>query len=132
MTRFPDPKMDALYNDIIRLITLLDDPVAMAQYEEEMKLRRAIRRAKHERKIAALYDALTDKCEALVAAYKQSGYEVNKFFTDRGSGNVAVMLVKRNVWNHEKSRMGHSLVMVYPDGSRSETREKSISVKREF
>jgi hypothetical protein len=41
------------------------------------------------------------------------------------------MLQKRS-WDSKKARLGLKLSMVYPDGSRSETFERSISIKSQY
>lgn len=117
---------------VYALLDILSDPVKMDQYEEFLAARRAERRARHELKIARLMARLSTKCENVVNQYEQDGFEINKFYTDRHSGNVAVMLVRRNTWNHAASKMGCKIAMVYPNGDRVETMEKSISIRRSF
>lgn len=79
-----------------------------------------------------MVDAMSDVQMALVAKAEQEGHVLVKFYQDRHSRHVAAMLVKEKVWNGAKGRIGRKLLMVYPDGSRSETMERSISIRQSF
>jgi hypothetical protein len=51
-----------------------------------------------------------------MAKLELDGYQAVKLWTNRSTGNVAVMLQKANVWNQASGRISTSLFMVYPDG----------------
>lgn len=130
-----EANLDKLIADLIGTLELMDilgDPEQFKRYEAAIKQRREARRARHEAKVAVLFSRLTDKAEALIAAYEREGAKVNKFFTDRSSGNVAVMMVGRQVWDQRKQRTVKPLIMVYPDGTRTTTNERSVTLKRHF
>lgn len=130
-----DVNIDKIIADLIgtfELMEILGDPEQFKQYESYLKQRREARRARHEAKVAVLFSRLTDKAEALIAAYEREGAKVNKFFTDHSSGNVAVMMVGRQVWDQRKQRTVKPLIMVYPDGTRTTTNERSVTLKRHF
>jgi len=85
---------------------------------------------RHARRWAAAIDAFTDVQLALITKMEQEGFAVNKLWTYQG--RTAVMMVKRQVWDASKGRMGTRLTMVYPDGSRVTTMERTITVRRTF
>lgn len=129
MTTTPD--MDKAIASMKQLIEILGDPAKLAQYEAYLQAKRAQRQAKHAAKLEAWQNAMSLQCDAMVEQYRCEGAVVNKYFRDRTTGNIAVMLTKKT-FDHAKSRMGTKLIMVYPDGSRTETMEKKISIKRSF
>jgi len=81
---------------------------------------------------AAALASMTDVQALLVEQAEAGGHKINQLFVDRRSGHVAVMMVKEQVWDEAKHRMGRKLLMVYPDGVRTTTMEKRISIKQSF
>ncbi len=106
-------------------------PEALAAYvqerQEAARRRMMSKRASWERSVRAM----TNVQSVIIDDMTHDGYQLNKSWTNRASGRVAFMLVKE-LWNSAKGRVGTKLVMVYPDGSRVETFEKTISVKQVF
>lgn len=93
------------------------------------------RRERVARSNAAYYDAMesvTVMQETVIGSLEAQGAKRQKqIWQNRASGNIAVMMVKE-AWDGQKMKMGRKLIMVYPDGTMSQTFEKSISIKKEF
>jgi hypothetical protein len=115
---------------------LFNDPDSLSDILRE-EARQQIRR-KRERTIrnnasfAQLLSQTTDKQAHILSMKESDGYKVNKVYFNRTDprGNVAIMLVKAEVWNGEKGRMGRKLAMLYSDGTIVSTFEKSINIRK--
>ena len=102
------------------------------QVEREVAARKAAR-ANRNAKFHDALDRCTDIQQLVIEKLVQGGARPpKKLMENRRTGNVAVMLTKFEVWNGAKGRVMPKLMVVYPDGSRTETFEKSISIKKEF
>ena len=99
---------------------------------QQFKAERQRKIARHAMKWQDLMNRMTKKCLDKVDELTRLGASINKLYTDRATGNVAAMVVRPNVWDSAKGRMGRSLYMVYPDGGAVQTFEKSISIRRSF
>ena len=109
--------------------------VSVAQIRADIANKQARHNArvasKNERYRVALLNVTKIQAEK-VAALKQGGAVLqNGIRQDRRTGNIAMFLHKKT-WDGAKGRVGCKLYAVYPDGSVSETFEKSISVKSSF
>ena len=113
------------------LVEILSDPAKLAAYERAYEARREQRIANHAKRVRAMVARITAIQDGFVQEYKRQGATVNKYFRDRYSDNVAVMLTKQG-WNSAKGRIGTKIIMVYPDGTRAETFERTISIKKSF
>jgi|SRR5579863_372136 len=115
------------------LATAFGVPIDQIEAYVEARREKARQRfERHQRKWGAALAALTDVQAVLVSQAEADGHSINKLYTNRASRRTAVMMVKYPVWDNRKHRMGTKLLMVYPDGSRSTTMEKSISIKQSF
>lgn len=97
--------------------------------------REAARRnfARKNARYTAALACMSDIQSVVIDSLEANGAKMaGKVYQNRRSGRVAVMMVKNQVWNGIKGRCMDKLMMVYPDGSRTETFEKSISIKKEF
>ena len=109
--------------------------VPVSEIEAHILRHRAAAKARFERhrqQWGAWIDAMKDVQHVLVEEAERTGYKVVRLYRDRASRNVAVLLQKEQVWNSAKGRMGRALMMVYPDGTRGITMERSISIKQKF
>jgi Tfp pilus assembly protein PilV len=104
---------------------------AMAQAEMQ---RRRDRIARNNARFDRLLSQMTDKQANAVSMLESNGYKVNQVFYKKNNpyGNVAVMMVKEQVWNGEKGRLGRKLLVAYADGTNASTFEKSISMRPVF
>ncbi len=75
---------------------------------------------------------LTPKQTDIIAKREADGWKMGKIWPNRISLRAAVMLSKKPVWDSSKNRMGAKLAIVYPDGTVSETFERSISLRSNF
>jgi len=124
----------AIFNDIMGMIARLENSTPEEierQYQRRLQERK-MKIARHEARWQALLNRMTEKCLEKVDGVKRQGGSINKLYTHKYSGNVAAMMVRPNVWDGVKGKMGRKLIMVYPDGSQVETFEKTISIKRDF
>lgn len=114
------------------LIEIMMDPVRFAEYRESLRRKgeafAAAKRAKWERWLLNLTEIQRKQLVALMGL----GAKPCKLFQDRSTEHVAVMLTRPNVYDPGKGKIRRKLYMVYPDGSRAETFDQSISVKGEF
>lgn len=123
-----DSELEAL-RAILRLI---DDPTAWAQFSAERAAQQANRRARHAQRFETMLHHVTPEQVAQINALRALGAKVVRLYQDRASRNVAVLMQRRPVFDTTRSRMGCKLYMLYPDGSRVETFEKSISIQQSF
>lgn len=127
----PDPQLDDMLHAFAAVLGKTPDQL---RYEfERYRSKQARRVARHN---AAFYDALeriTKTQAAAIQALRSLGATPwPKLRQHRDSGNVVIFLSRESVWNDVKGRMGRKIYAVYPDGTRSETFERSISVRKEF
>jgi hypothetical protein len=123
-----DTKLEALRS----MLRLIDDPTAFARFNAESKRAAEQRRARHAHKWAAMLHHVTPEQVAQINALRALGAKAVRLYQDRTSRNAAVMMQRRPVFDTTRSRMGCKLYMIYPDGSRVETFEKSISIQQSF
>lgn len=83
-------------------------------------------------RFAAALRSMSDVQALVVENRGREGYKVSKLLVSRSSERVAVMMQKRPVWDTVRNKMGGSLMMIYPDGTTSQTFERSISIRKEF
>jgi hypothetical protein len=106
-----------------------DEIMAQARQRAERSRRSAI--AKNQRFAAAL-ERLTDTQSLRITQQESRGYKFNKMWQNKHSLNVAVLLVNNNIFNPVKGRIGTKLMVVYPDGTSTETFEKTVTLKHNF
>ncbi len=78
---------------------------------------------------AAALERMTDVQSVIVEHLQQDGYTMGVI---RLCGNRVAPVLQKQFWNQAKGRMGTKLTIVYPDGTRTATFERSISVKGSF
>lgn len=109
--------------------------VSIGQLEYHIAAKREAARRRNANKNAAYRSAaeqMTDIQSAVIEKLECEGAKLqNQLWQNRASGNVARMMVKE-AWNGAKGRVMSKLIMVYPDGTRTETFEKTISIKKVF
>jgi hypothetical protein len=131
--------IDTQISDLKLIIELLlADPDNMhpdlkAMAEAEMQRRRD-RIARNNARFERLLSQMTNKQANAVSMLESNGYKINQVFYKKSKpyGNVAVMMVKEQVWNGDKGRMGRKLLVAYADGTNASTFEKSISMRPVF
>ena len=123
-----------IFDDIMMMIAKLENmtPEEVERSYQRRLAERKMRIARHEARWQSLLNRMTEKCLEKVDAVKRQGGSINKLYTHKYSGNVAAMMVRPNVWDGAKGKMGRKIIMIYPDGSQVETLEKTISIKRDF
>lgn len=100
----------------------------IAQRREQRRRHAAAKNARY----AQALSHVTDVQACVVERLQQDGYLLaDKMWQDKQSLNVARLLSKR-CWNAAKGQISTKLVMVYPDGSRAETFERSISIRKTY
>lgn len=126
--------MDSLLQDLIPGLArvLGTTPEQLQAYVDARREQARQRVARNNQRYREALHSMTDVQSLVVDKHEASGYKINKLYVNRYSQRVAVMLVKRAVWNSAKGKIGCKLMMVYPDGSSSETFERSISIREEF
>jgi len=99
----------------------------------EMNKRRE-RIARNNAKLAALMSQVTDRQANSIYKNEANGYKFNQvIFSKRNPrGNVAVMLVKEQVYNEMTGRMGKKTMVVYSDGHVDSTFDKSIQISKDL
>lgn len=127
-------QMTALQDSLKRVIAdaLGTTPERVQEYIEQ---RREVARRRVERRNSRYAEALaslTDVQSVLVDKFEADTCEVNKLYVSRQTRRVAVMMVKWKVWWPEKGKIGRKIIMIYPDGTTSQTFEKTISVRKDF
>jgi hypothetical protein len=126
--------MDAIIDDLYEAVGKVFG-MSTEQVRQECLRLAANRRARIANRNAAYERALarqTDIQELVISKLISSGHSLQpRLWESCTTGRVARMLTKQ-VWNGAKGRMGMKLVMVYPDGSQSETLEKTISIRKDF
>lgn len=113
--------LNAQMSQILALIDKLNEHMNMSEeelqaYAHEQALRARERAAKRNAKFAAWLNLSTDIQALRIDKLEVDGMKATKIWKGRASGNVAVMLQKEGVYNHETGRIGTKLAMVYPDG----------------
>jgi len=125
-------------NDFLELVNVLAPALGMTP--DQLLGQIAARKARAERQAQRASARYTDALHHITveqaaqiellrsehSARMQSGIRQH-----RVSENVVVFMQAQK-WNAAVGRMGTKLYAVYPDGSRSETFERSISVRRDF
>lgn len=109
--------------------------VPLAEIEAHVLRHREAAKARIERhrlKWGAWVDELKDIQNVIVAEAERKGYRVVKLYRNRATRHVAVMMQKEQVWNTAKGRMGIALIMVYPDGTKGISMERTISIKDNY
>ncbi len=125
-----DPLVSDLYEIIAR---------ASGLSVEQLRIDIARQRAKREARVRtnnARFDAalerITDIQQVVIDRLEREGYRANsRIWIDARSRNIARTFSKR-VWDTRKGAMGTKLVTVYPDGTRNETFEKRITIRKSF
>lgn len=108
--------LNKMMAEILGLIHLLEDPVALAAAEKaEMERRRALV-ARRNARFANMLANATDIQTARISNFESDGNKVVKAWQSRTNGKIAVMMQKEGVWNQETGRISTKLTMVYPDG----------------
>ena len=126
--------MEHDFDELLGLVS-----AALGVTPEHIRMQIEQRRAKLQRRAArnnARYfealERITKEQMQTIQALRALGAKTwSKLRQDKVSGNVCIFL-SREVWNGAKGRMGTKIYAVYPDGSRSETFERSISVRSQF
>ena len=124
-------QLDKAMAEILGIIHLLEDPVAMEAYAREELRKRRARTAARNARFAATLTLATDIQVAKIDALETSGMTVSKLWRSRRTGNIAVMLEKPNVWDDRKMKMGCKLTIVYPDG-RNQTEFGKVPLHEEW
>ncbi len=108
-------------------------PDALKAQQRAQQERRAARRESQNARYYAALDRITPQQAKVLADLRAQGARVwDKLRQHRESGNVCIFLSRSPVFNDAKGRMGTKLYAVYPDGTRTETFERSISVRAKF
>jgi hypothetical protein len=117
---------------------LLNNPDSLDAALREMARaemqRRRERVARNNAKYDRLLTQMTDKQANTICSLEGNGYKINQVFYKKNDsyGNIAVMLVKEQVWNDEKGKIGRKIVVVYADGMQDSTFDKAISMRNVF
>lgn len=117
--------------DIVSMMTGLTQEQVLAECRVRAERARQRQIAKNARFEAGLR-RITDQQALRIGQRESQGYKFNKMWQDRTTQNVAVLLVNDNIWNGAKGRIGTKMMVVYPDGSTTETMEKTISLRKTF
>lgn len=118
-------------NDIIARIFQIN-PESLQAYIDSRKEKARRRVQSNNARYDAAIARITDVQACIIERMEAEGYRMqNRIHINKATGNIAVMLVK-SVWNSAKGRVSPKLVMLYPDGSRNETFEKSITIRQQF
>lgn len=130
-------KTDKEASDFDFLIDVIAPAIGLTsdQLRDDMVRHHAKRKARIQRSNQLYADALnelTDKQTDIITKREADGWKINKVWQNKVSFRTAVMLVKKPIWDSSKNRLGTKLAMVYPDGSITETFERSVTVKQEF
>lgn len=126
--------MNTAIQDITSLIAnfLGTTPEALAAHIAHKQEQARKRVASNNRRYEAALSKMTDVQALVIEKLEQEGHKMSsRIWQSRKTGDIACMLSKQ-VWNGAKSRMGTKLVMVYPDGRRAETFERTISIRQDF
>jgi hypothetical protein len=109
------------------------DAALMEIARAEMQRRRE-RIARNNAKYDRLLTQMTDKQANKISQLESNGYKINQVFYKKNDvrGNIAVMLVKEQVWNDEKGKIGRKLVVMYADGTQDSTFDRAIAMRKVF
>lgn len=125
-------KMTDIMSRVTDIINVLEDPQRLAALQAEARRKAMERIARNNARFEAWLGLMTDAQKDRVIELEASGAKINKVYKRNGVARVAVMMVKRGVWNDAKGAPGTKLMMVYGDGTTNQTFEKSISIRKEF
>lgn len=119
--------MDALSKNVVTdLLKLLSDPVAYAAYCTERAQRRNVTRLDRAQRWRAAISLVTDEQQAQIHALRGLSARATRVF--KIGERVAVLMQRDNVFDNDTSKLRCKLYVVYPDGSRVETFDKSIRI----
>ena len=115
---------------------LLSDPdsveESLRQYARDSLFRRRERIIRNNARYAQLLTQITDKQALKVSQHESNGYTVNQVFYDKRNvtGNVAVMMVKPQVYDDISGKVKEKLVVVYSNGEVEGTFAKKINIRK--
>lgn len=121
-------------DDLIAVIApaLGKSPAGLRAEVERFRTRKRQRAVKNNDRYYEALERITEEQTKTILALRALGAKTwDKLRQNRDTGNVCIFL-SREAWNPAKGRMGTKLYAVYPDGSRTETFERSISVRAKF
>lgn len=75
---------------------------------------------------------MTDKQANVISKQEGNGYQINQVFWAKNDpyGNVAVMMVKGQVYDDVSGKIKQKIVVVYSDGTFDSTFEKKITMRK--
>lgn len=126
--------MDNTTKELCEIIarSLGTTPEALQAHIEARREQERRRVESNNARYARALRSMSDVQAMLVAQAEREGHKISHLRIDRHSGNVAVLMFKEKVWDGAKGRMGIKLLFIYPDGTRTTTMEKRISLKQSF
>jgi len=124
-----------LEQDLLSIVArLLGKSEGSILAEVERRARNQERRV--ERQNARYLEALEQITEAQAKAINdlcsKGAKPQSSLRQSRKTGRVVIFLQRSPVWHEAKGRMGCILYAVYPDGSISQTYERTLSVRSDF
>lgn len=123
-------ELDALFDILAKGMGVSKEQV-LAQVARQRQ-RRAQRAVRANERYAEALEQITPKQLAMINELRAAGARVqSRIWQNRRSGNVCVILSAER-FNSARGRIMHKLFAVYPDGTRSETFERSISIRTDY
>ncbi len=122
--------LDTLLDLTAKILGTTPENVRAQVAQRQEQARRRIERNNY--RYGQALAAMTDVQSCVVDKLEADTCRINKLYVNRQSGNVAVMMVKSAVWWQAKGKIGRKLIMVYPDGTTSDTFERTISIRRDY